>query len=454
MKVVFGTDGVRDIANTNLSCEAAYLVARVGLGTMFKDRLKAGDKLKIVIGMDTRISGPMLEAAIICGASSLGIDVLKAGVIPTPAVALLVKELGADAGIVISASHNPYEYNGIKFFDCKGFKLNDSLERIIESNIQTYYEQKTDDLPHPSGKDIGRVINIDDANERYINFIVGSSKTSLGGLKIVLDCANGSSFITSPEAFKRLGAEVTVINNSPDGININDNCGSLHLDMLIEEVKKSGADIGIAHDGDADRLLVCDHIGNIVDGDGILAICGIHMKNNGILKGDSIVATQYSNMGLSEAMAKLGCNVVLAGSGDRYVLDEMRKRDLVLGGEQSGHIIFLNLETTGDGLMSAVQLCNVISQTGKSLHELSKVITYFPQKMKNVKVNEKEGYKTNKKIQEAIQKATDILGSKGRVFVRSSGTEPLIRVMVEAKEQEIVDEILDYLVEIIEAEKL
>lgn len=454
MRVVFGTDGVRDVANVRLTPEAAFAVSRVGLGTILEEKLKSGSRLKVVIGMDTRISGAMLEAATACGAASLGIDVLRAGVIPTPAVAHLVKELGADAGIVISASHNPYEYNGIKFFGGDGYKLGDELERTIERNIEVLSPNTSDGLPRPGGDGVGRLSYMGDAVERYINFVVNSAEVRLDGMKVVLDCANGSSYATSPEAFRRLGAEVTVINDFPDGVNINEGCGSLHLEQMIEEVKRTGADIGIAHDGDADRLMVCDHMGNTVDGDGILAICGTHLKNKGILKGDAIVATQYSNMGLSEAMGKLGCDVVLAGSGDRYVLDEMRRRGLVLGGEQSGHIIFLDLETTGDGLMSAVQLCKVMKEADRSLHELSKVITYFPQKMRNVKVSNKDAFKDNQRIKQAVTDASKRLEGDGRVFVRSSGTEPLIRVMVEARDVETVDDVLNKLVAVIEEERL
>ena len=446
MQVVFGTDGVRDVANTKLTPEIAFIIGRIGVGKILSK--SSNFKAKVVIGMDTRISSPMLEAAISSGIASLGVDVLCAKYIPTPAVARLAVELGCDLGVVISASHNPFEYNGIKFFDGEGFKLSDSIEREIEEEIKEFQATGKDVYPRLSGDKVGRIIELDDAIKRYTQYVVDSVDTDLLGLHIVLDCANGAASFTSREILEKLGAKVTEICASPNGVNINDKCGSTYPDMLCETVKKVAADFGIAHDGDADRVITCDHLGNIVDGDDMMAICAKAYKHK------AIVATNYSNLGLKKAMDSISCEVVLAENGDRYVLEEMKKRGITLGGEKSGHIIFLDCSTTGDGILTGVKLAKAIVDTGKSLNEMASDIKHFPQVLKNVYVEDKNAYGRSKLLEEAILKAEAEIGEYGRVYIRASGTEPVIRVMVEAEDLAMVEDIADRLAELISIESL
>lgn len=432
---LFGTDGVRGIANKELDSMLAFNLGRIGAYVLTKE---TNHKPKIAVGKDTRISGDMLEAALIAGICSMGAEAVVLGVLPTPAVAYLTRHLGLDAGIVISASHNPFEYNGIKFFNSKGYKLSDELENKIES----YLCNTEVAIANPTAGDIGRKNEIDNAVHSYIDFLKKTIDVNLRGLKIAVDCANGAAYVAAPSVFADLGAEIVVIDNKPDGKNINVNCGSTHPGNLQKLVIDAGADVGLAFDGDADRLIAVDNKGNIVNGDHILAICAKHMKAKGTLKNDTVVATVMSNMGLDIAMKKEKINVAKTTVGDRYVLEEMLKNDYNIGGEQSGHIIFLDHNTTGDGLLTALQLLAVIKESGKKLSELAAVMTELPQVLVNAKVkNEnKSKYSEDAEIAQAIKEVKDKLKDKGRVLIRQSGTEPLIRVMLEGENKSEIKE--------------
>lgn len=435
----FGTDGVRGIANQELTPELAYKIGRCG------GYILAGTQVRpnVVIGLDTRISGPMLESAMVAGLLSIGADVTRLGVVSTPCVAYLTQEMGADAGIMISASHNPVEDNGIKFFGSDGFKLSDSTELEIERLL----DAEVDELPRPIGRSMGRVIDDYEAKYRYIQYLKSTIQTTFKGLKIVMDCAHGAAYELAPKVFRELGAEVTTIGAHPNGQNINDQCGSTYPEALRAEVVRQQADLGLAFDGDADRLIAVDEKGNLVDGDYILAICGDAMNRAGKLKKRTIVTTVMSNLGFFKAVAENGMSAEQTKVGDRYVMEEMRKNGYNLGGEQSGHVIFLDYNTTGDGILSGLQLANTIQKSGKSLSELTKIMQKFPQVLVNVKVSSKEGWDKNEAIQQAIQSVEQKLGKDGRVLVRPSGTEALIRVMVEGPEegqiQQYADEIAD-----------
>jgi phosphoglucosamine mutase len=430
MEKLFGTDGIRGVAN--IFPMTPEMVLSVGKATAHVFKEKCGKKKpNFVIGKDTRLSGYMIENALTSGILSVGADVLLVGPIPTPAIAHLTKSLNADAGIVLSASHNPAEDNGIKIFSADGYKLPDDVEDEIEKYVLTE-NVKTE---HIRGDLIGKACRVVDAKGKYIEFVKASVKSmSLKGLKLVLDCANGAAYDTAPHIFRELGAEVIVLNDRPDGLNINFDCGALHPEKMMETVKKEKADIGIALDGDADRVIVCDEKGKNVDGDHIIAICAIYMKEKGTLNKCGVVVTIMTNKGFDLAMDKTNINVVKTKVGDRYVIDEMKKKGYVLGGEQSGHIIFLNYATTGDGLISALQLLRVMKEKGEKLSKLAECMKSLPQVLINVDIKEKKDVdelKARKNIRDAEKK----LGKKGRVLVRYSGTQNLCRVMIEGENE-------------------
>lgn len=430
---LFGTDGVRGIANEELSPLLAMQLGQAGAYVLTKEK---EHKPTMMVGCDTRISGDMLANALMAGACSVGANCIYVGVIPTPAIAYLTKKYKVDAGVVISASHNPVEFNGIKFFDGNGYKLPDELEDEIEALIRCNMQG----VKFPTGSGVGKIKYRTDAKEEYINHAIQSVAVELKGLKIVADCAEGASFYTSVEALKELGAEVVAIHNNPDGTNINANCGSTHMEELQARVVYEKANIGLAFDGDADRLLAVDEHGKIVDGDQIMAIVGNHMKREGRLKKDTIVATVMSNLGFFLMAERNGITAEQTKVGDRYVLERMREIGASLGGEQSGHVIFLDENTTGDGLLSALHLLQVMVETGKPLSELSEVMEVLPQALVNAKVanHKKEHYLEYPEIAGAVEKLTEKFAGEGRVLIRPSGTEPLVRVMIEGKDKELI----------------
>ncbi len=428
---LFGTDGVRGIANKELTIDLAYKLGQAGAYVLTKEN---HHKPTILIGRDTRLSGEMLTAAMIAGICSVGADALSVGILPTPAVSYLTREYEADAGVVISASHNPVEYNGIKFFNKDGYKLSDKIEEEIEELLAN----DNKDIELPVGTAIGRVIERTECVYDYIRYAKRQINTSLEGIKIVIDCANGASYVSAPEALRQLGAEVIIIHNEPDGTNINKKCGSTHMKDLQQYVVQVEADLGLAFDGDADRCLAVDEKGNLVDGDQIMAVIGLYMKQQGTLKNNTIVATIMSNLGFFIMGSKQQINIEQTKVGDRYVLEKMLEDGNNLGGEQSGHIIFLDENTTGDGLLTALHLLEVIKASGKKLSELASVMEVLPQVLVNAKIkNEnKESYMNDKIIQEAIKVLEEKFAGSGRVLIRPSGTEPLVRVMIEGKNQE------------------
>jgi len=393
------------------------------------------------------MSGDMLEAALTAGICSAGADVLKVGIIPTPAVAYLTRYFNADAGVIISASHNPVEYNGIKFFNKEGYKLPDALEDEIEALL----DDSNQIIESPTGPEVGRIFEKDGVRP-YVDFIKAAVNKEFCGLTVALDCANGASYEVAPIIFKELGAKVHVINNQPDGSNINVNCGSTHPQTLCQFVKEVGADVGLSFDGDADRLIAVDEKGQIVDGDHVMAICGCYMKRQGLLKNDTVVSTIMSNMGLEVALKRANINMVRTKVGDRYVLEEMLNSGYNFGGEQSGHIIFLDHNTTGDGILTAVNLIRVMVDEQKTLSDLSKIMTVYPQVLINVRVADKSKYDDNERIMNAIAENQTLLGDSGRIVVRPSGTEPLIRVMVEGEQQELINKVGKTIAEVIEKE--
>jgi phosphoglucosamine mutase len=431
---LFGTDGVRGAANKDLTPQLAFFLGRAAAFYLTK-----GKQGTAVIGRDTRISGPMLEAALVAGVTSTGCDILHAGVIPTPGIAHLTSALGATFGIMISASHNPFADNGIKFFSQGGLKLPDETEDAIEQLVLGFLEGEKDLLPSPTGPGIGRVHKLSDATDRLVEFLVNTTPLDLGGMRIVVDCANGAASFVAPRVYERLGAEVIVLNASPDGININAHCGSTSPEALSQAVIAHKAVLGLAHDGDADRVIAVDERGEIVDGDGIMAICGLDLLKRDKLAKRTLVATMYSNMGLASALRAQGADVLLVENGDRYVWEAMIQHQLNLGGEKSGHIIFSDYNTTGDGILTGIQLLGVINREKKSLSELAGVMESFPQRLINVPVRDKH-FAENVVVNEAIAKAKTILGDQGRIFVRASGTEPLIRIMAEAKDEDCLKE--------------
>ncbi|MFZ5944427.1 MAG: phosphoglucosamine mutase [Bacillota bacterium] len=445
MGKIFGTDGVRGEANSQLTPELAYQLGRAGAYYLSKDF--EGEK-HIVIGKDTRISGDMLESALISGICSVGVNVFKVGVMPTPAIAFLTKKLGAMAGIVISASHNPARDNGIKFFNNLGFKLPDALEEQIENALLN----KLEGIPYPTGSGIGRVEYVKDGEELYKDFLKTTIRTDFTGLKIVIDCANGAAYKISPELFRELGAEVIDIFTNPDGLNINDDCGSTHMEALRTAVLKHGAHLGIAHDGDADRILAVDDHGEVVDGDQILVLCGLDLFKEGKLNGNKVVVTVMSNLGLKQAFNRFGIEIEETKVGDRYVLERMLQIGAVLGGEQSGHIIFLDYNTTGDGILTALKLVEIVKKTDIPLSQLASQMEKLPQVLKNVRVKQKKGWENNSKIQGLISELQQGLGKRGRILVRASGTESLIRVMAEGNDLNELEKIVNQIAEVIEQE--
>ena len=428
---LFGTDGVRGLANSELTAELAYNLGRAAAFVLARSK---NHEPKIIVGKDTRISGYMLESAITAGICSVGAKTILAGVVPTPGIAYLVRKYKCDAGVVISASHNPFQDNGIKFFNSDGYKLSDTIEEQIE-NIMS---DGKDSLPYPTGSDLGFLTYRHDAVNDYIRFLTKVlGNFSLSNLKIGLDCANGATFKAAPQVFKNLGAKVFVINNKPNGKNINLNCGSTHLLGLVDFVLENKLDVGFGFDGDGDRCLAVDKNGNIIHGDEILSICGHYMKQKGLLNQNTIVATIMSNLGLFMMGKKYGILVEKTAVGDRYVLEKMRKYGYNLGGEQSGHIIFSDYNTTGDGILTALYLSKIMSETNKNLLSLNNLMSVMPQVLVNAKVNnsKKNQYMFNPQIKSEIKRLEEKFSDNGRILIRPSGTEPLVRVMLEGMDK-------------------
>ena len=441
---LFGTDGVRGVANSELTPELAFKLGKAGAHVLSKKK----GKPVVLIGKDTRISGDMLEDALSAGILAVGGNVIKVGVLPTPAVAYRVKYYQADVGVVISASHNPFEYNGIKFFNSEGFKLDDEIEDEIEDLIL----RDIDVNSHITGDKLGKCLEADDdALGIYVRYLAGTIDRRLDGLKLVLDCANGASYKAAELVYQSLGAEVSVIGNQPDGLNINDGCGSTHPERLQQEVIRKGAFMGLAYDGDADRLIAIDEKGRIIDGDKVICICAKMLKNAGELVDDKVTATVMSNLGFHKYIESMGCSVDVTSVGDRYVLESMINTGCVIGGEQSGHIIFLNHSTTGDGILSSLQLVRAVLESGKKPSELSDEITIYPQVLKNAKVkNEnKTKYEKDPEIRAAIQKVEAEMEGRGRVLIRPSGTEPLVRVMLEGEDVDHITELAQELAKLL-----
>ncbi len=439
---LFGTDGIRGLANVDLTAELALDVAVAAAHILIEN---SSDRPRAIVGQDSRASGEFLEAAVVAGLTSAGVDVYRVGIVPTPAVAYLVASTGADLGVMISASHNPMPDNGIKLFQRGGEKLADDVEALVEARIGEPWQR-------PTGAAVGRVINGDALLEKYIEHLLSTINVSLSGLKVVVDCANGASSFAAPRALTRAGAEVIAIANAPDGWNINDGVGSTHLDYLRNAVLKNGADVGIAHDGDADRCLAIDATGAEIDGDVIMAILAKGFKAQGKLKSNTIVGTVMSNLGFMHAMAESGIDVITTAVGDRYVLEAMLQSDYNLGGEQSGHVIMRDHANTGDGLLTALQLLAEVKRSGQTLQELSRVMVRFPQVLINVKNVAKERLATSAVIAEAVKAAETELGSNGRVLLRASGTEPLVRVMVEAQSDAVAQLVATKLAQVVESE--
>lgn len=432
---LFGTDGVRGIANKELTPELAFKIGQAGAYVLTEN---TGERPTILVGKDTRISGDILECALTAGLCSVGARVVSAGVIPTPAIAYLVRECGFSAGVMISASHNPYEHNGIKYFSGSGYKLSDETEERIEAIILDGAEE----VELPTHDKIGYCRTDTSLVDKYIDFAVSTTDIKLDGLKIAIDCANGASSVTAKNALEKLGAEVVVINDKPNGININANCGSTHIEALSEFVKKSDADAGLAFDGDADRVLAVDENGNLVDGDKIMAICALDMKNRGLLPDNTVVATVMSNLGFFKMGEKYGLNIKKTKVGDRYVLEEMLKCGHKIGGEQSGHVILIDQNTTGDGLVTGITLLSVVARSGESLSKLASVMEVYPQILINATV--KNEYKSEDKymqfeeIKQKINELNEEFKDSGRVLIRPSGTEPLVRVMIEGQDIDLI----------------
>ncbi|MER7622444.1 phosphoglucosamine mutase [Streptomyces sp. NPDC126503] len=446
---LFGTDGVRGVANADLTAELALGLSVAAAHVLAEAGTFEGHRPTAVVGRDPRASGEFLEAAVVAGLASAGVDVLRVGVLPTPAVAYLTGVLGADLGVMLSASHNAMPDNGIKFFARGGHKLADELEDRIEA----VYEEHRTGAPwdRPTGAGVGRVRDYDEGFDKYVAHLIGVLPNRLDGLKIVLDEAHGAASRVSPEAFSRAGAEVITIGAEPDGLNINDGCGSTHLEMLKAAVVEHGADLGIAHDGDADRCLAVDHTGAEVDGDQILAVLALAMREAGTLRGETVVATVMSNLGFKLAMEREGLTLVQTAVGDRYVLESMKENGFALGGEQSGHVIVLDHATTGDGTLTGLMLAARVAATGKSLAELAAVMERLPQILINVKDVDKSRVSTSGELAAAVTDAERELGSTGRVLLRSSGTEPLVRVMVEAADIEQARSVAQRLADVVKS---
>lgn len=430
MARLFGTDGVRGVANADLTAEMALGLSVAAAHVLAEAGTFEGHRPTAVVGRDPRASGEFLQAAVVAGLASAGVDVLTVGVLPTPAVAYLTGALGADLGVMLSASHNAMPDNGIKFFARGGHKLADELEDRIEAVYESH--RHGEPWERPTGAGVGRVRSYDEGFERYVGHLLSVLPNRLDGLKIVLDEAHGAAAGVSPEVFSRAGAEIVTIGTEPDGLNINDGCGSTHLDRLKASVVEHGADFGIAHDGDADRCLAVDHTGEEVDGDQILAVLALALREHGELRADTVVATVMSNLGFKLAMERSGIRLVQTAVGDRYVLEEMKEHGFALGGEQSGHVIILDHATTGDGTLTGLLLAARVAETGRGLRELASVMERLPQVLINVPDVDKSRVKTSADLAAAVAEAERELGSTGRVLLRPSGTEPLVRVMVEA----------------------
>lgn len=444
MTRLFGTDGIRGVANqAPLTPEITYRLGRHIVATLLERQ--GVSRARLVIGRDTRLSGPMLEAALVAGALSAGAECYTVGVLPTPAVAFLSRHLEAHGGVVLSASHNPFEDNGIKLFSPDGTKFPDAWEDEIEARLEA-----ADRAPRPTGGAVGRLVVYDRAETDYLAFCRRGVDLRLDGLAVALDSAHGATYRLAPRLFRSLGARVVALGVRPDGTNINRRCGALYPEALQKKVRASGAQIGLAFDGDGDRLICVDNRGEIRDGDYILAICARHLASRGQLKGNLVVTTVMANLGLDRSLAEAGIRTVKTQVGDRYVLEEMRKVGANVGGEQSGHLIFLDRSTTGDGLISALQLLTIIQETGKSLAELSRCLTKFPQVLVNVAVREKPFLEAIPRLAERIRAVEERLGGKGRVLVRYSGTEPLARVMLEGEDQGQIEALARELAGIIE----
>ncbi|MBE6029560.1 MAG: phosphoglucosamine mutase [Clostridiales bacterium] len=429
MGSLFGNGDVRGIANTELTPDLAFKLGKATGYVLGKTK----DKPVFLIGKDTRLSGDMLEDALSAGFMSTGANVIKVGVLPTPAIAYLVKAYGADAGVIVSASHNSFEYNGIKFYNSEGFKMDDSFEDEVETIMLRNIHMDA----HVSGERIGRCLDADDeAEDKYAAYLESTIDTDISGLKLVVDCANGSAYKVAEKVFKDLGADVTLIGNQPDGLNINAKCGSTHPDLIQKEVVARGAFMGFAYDGDADRLIACDEKGNLIDGDKLMCICARMLKEREELPENKVVSTVMSNIGFHKFMKQEGINIEITDVGDRYVLDKMLEEGAVFGGEQSGHIIFLNHATTGDGILSSLQLLQAVLSSGKTASEASEEIAIYPQVLKNarVKIENKSKYAKDADINEAVRELCEELGEDGRVLIRPSSTEPLVRVMIEGQD--------------------
>lgn len=441
---LFGTDGVRGVANSELTPELAFKLGKAGAHVLSRDK----ERPVVIIGKDTRLSGDMLEDALSAGILAVGGNVIKVGVLPTPAIAHLVKVYQADAGVVISASHNPFEYNGIKFFNGDGFKLDDSIENEIEDIIL----RDIDVNSHITGDMLGRCLEADDdAEEKYAEFLKSTIDVDIKGIKLVLDCANGAAYSVAEKVYSELGADITVIGNEPNGVNINDGYGSTHPEKLQEEVVKQGAFMGLAYDGDADRLIAVDEKGRIIDGDKLICICAKMMKDRKQLAGDIVTATVMSNIGFHKYINGMGCSVEVTGVGDRYVLESMLKTGSRIGGEQSGHIIFLNHTTTGDGILSSLQLLQAVLLSGRKPSELSDEIEIFPQVLRNARVkNENKSiFMDDSEIKDAVAKVEKEIEGSGRLLIRPSGTEPLVRVMLEGQDVEHITQLAESLADIL-----
>ena len=445
MRKYFGTDGVRGVANTELTCDLAYKLGRAGGYVLTNNEYK----VKVVVGKDTRQSGDMLEAALIAGLMSVGCDVITVGVIPTPGVAYLTRKYGAECGVVISASHNPMEDNGIKFFNKDGFKLDDEIELKIEE----YIDNMEKIAYNPIGNEVGVRIHKHTAAQDYVDYLKSIVDTDLTGLKVVLDCANGAAYKVAPEVFRELGAEVIAMNVTPDGENINHKCGSTHPEGLQKAVVEHNADLGLAYDGDADRLIAVDETGTIVDGDHIMVLGAVYLKKQNKLANDTLVVTTMSNIGLHVAAKEYGIDLAITDVGDRYVIEEMKKSGHNLGGEQSGHMIFLDYNTTGDGTLSSLIVSKIVKEDGKTLSEQSALMTTYPQVLINVDVrNEvKNKFMENDEIRTEIEKLEKLMAGTGRVLIRPSGTQPLVRVMLEGKDEGQIRELAQELADLIKA---
>lgn len=443
----FGTDGVRGVANAGLTPEMAFKLGRDGGYVLTKDK-KDGERAKVLVSRDTRISGQMLEYALISGLLSVGIEVLEVGVITTPGLSYLVRAQGADAGVQISASHNPVEDNGIKFFGSDGLKLSDAKEEEIEKLI----DAPEDKLPRPSAEGLGTVTNYHEGASKYLQFIENTLPEELSGIKVVVDGANGAASALISRLFADMGVDFTTIATHPDGLNINDHVGATHTKKLQEEVVKQGAQLGLAFDGDADRCIAVDENGNEVDGDHIMYVIGSYLADHGRLKKDTIVTTVMSNLGFTKALERRGLKNIRTQVGDRYVSEEMRANGYNLGGEQSGHVIISDYHNTGDGMLTGLHLLYVMKDTGKSLSELLSDFKEYPQRLINVPVENKKDWKEHKRITKAIEKVEKELSDEGRIFVRPSGTQSLLRVMTEAPTQELADKYCEEVAKVVEEE--